>query len=52
MKRFLVLLYFIMGLSGIWSSIASAQTDNAQKYLREAQQYNEKRKGMSGKRNS
>lgn len=42
MKRFLAVLFFILGVSCIGMSVNFIQTDNAQKYLREAQQYNEK----------
>ena len=40
MKKLLFVLLFIMGIYSVGMSYTSKQTDNAQKYLREAQQYN------------
>ena len=42
MRRFLAILFLAIGMSSNGFSINLIQTDNAQKYLREAQQYNEK----------
>ena len=42
MRRFLAILFMVIGMSGIGFSFNFIQTDNVQKYLREAQQYNEK----------
>ena len=42
MRRFFAILFLVIGMSSMGFSFKLVQTDNAQKYLREAQQYNEK----------
>ena len=42
MKRLICEILLVIGFSSVGLSFNLIQTDNAQKYLREAQQYNEK----------
>ena len=42
MRRFFAILFLVIGVSSMGFSFNLIQTNNAPKYLREAQQYNEK----------
>lgn len=40
MRRFILMFFFLLGVSGVGMSATIIQTNKAQQYLREAQRYN------------